>query len=284
MRGESAPARAARLFRENPWLTVEKARELTGLPLELLNQIYGPIDAERSLEREARRVERKLSREHRPCPLCDSGHGVPRNTLCWLPASAFMDPDGDPLKADPAKGEGFWFDDIGCSCSNNRCPARLMYPRDTIGEAEEAFRNGEFLERSFFPVEVDGKPRLATFADRWVKESMMDLIRRYGADKVGRFPRLNPGFVAEADMLVQLGEARDKGFSTELMCPRCGHMGEHRKAVSPITHRKDWWRVACRHCGARLRHAFPDPYQAARAFEAGEWDRDWIEEKKRGCE
>lgn len=264
----NARERASRLFREHSRMTVEKAHGITGLPTDTLKQILAPIDAERTLRREARRIERKLARGHCPCPLCRSGHGAAFSTMACLPSGSFATINGDPLA-----GEGM-FRMIGCSCSNSRCPACLLYPRDTIGEAEDAFKKGEFLKETFFTVEMDGWEILATFSRKHIQHGMMRLMREYGAGKVRRFPGINPEWIMQADMLVQIEKAKKEGFDTTMMCPECGHKGRLQRTPDYR------WTAACPHCKKRLEHGFPSPQLAQEAFEAGDWQRECKPEEK----
>ena len=49
--------------------------------------------------------------------------------------------------------------------------------------------------------------------------------------------------------------------------------GEYRKAISPITHTKTWWRVGCPYCKTRTRYSFPSQKEASEAFETGKLEK-----------
>lgn len=72
--------------------------------------------------------------------------------------------------------------------------------------------------------------------------------------------------------LDRMGDKYVDVFDTTLLCPNCGMKGEYRKAVSPITHTKTWWRVGCPYCKTRTRYSFPSQREAAEKFESAQLD------------
>lgn len=257
-RRESAPARARRMLEDGlPWRTVKEA---TGLPDATLDAIAAPILAEREL----RKTERRILRETQPCPLCGSGHAQPEHYTLMLHNIEVCGVRRD-----------FTADVHFCRCSNPRCPARLIYPRDSDMQAVEAFTQGRFTEPHPYRDADTGLPVYpnAGILVRQVRR----LLEQYPAEQVKRL-----GFKPEAVDRIALEADWDRmvfdpdAFDTTLMCPKCGHRGEYRKAVNPITHRRDetcWWRVGCPHCKTRTTHSFPTRQEAAEAFESGQFDR-----------
>lgn len=278
---ESAPSRARRMLEHG--CSIRDVCACTGLPESIVQRIAAPIqaireaekammDAERRISREQRRDENRRLRQLQPCPLCEVGHGILNN---YVLATRVATPDGGvhPICADVNY----------CECSNPRCIAQLMYPRDTPEEALQAFMEGRFAEPCAFRDQNSGlrlleseksvDRRIKRLFDQWTPEQ----VKRLGFDPK-RVDRL-----ALEHALDRVKNDPDE-LDTTLMCPNCGRKGEYRKATNPLTHSKGgdcWWRVACRGCGTRLKHAFPTQEEAAQAFENGDIERNPMEGRKR---
>ena len=279
---ESAPSRARRMLEQG--CSVEGVRKATGLPEDTIRRIAAPIQAIQQAERTVRNAELRIGREMRreenkrlraiqPCPLCATGHAEPNS---YTLMADIIDQQGDRV--------GVVADVNFCQCSNPRCVARLMYPRDTPQEAVRAFMEGRFAEPHPF---VDSRTGMRIMRSRaGVQSDIQRLLGRWDADEVKRLG-FDPRLVDRLAMEYTLDRVKNDPdeLSTELMCPNCGHKGEYRKAVNPVTHRKDagcWWRVACRHCGLRLAHAFPTQEDARIRFENGDVEAEPTIMRKEG--
>lgn len=251
------------------WDEVKKA---TGLPSDVLDVIAAPILAEREVRKAERRIlrerqdaERKRLREIQPCPLCSTGYARPEHYTLSIPN---VEVEG--------VGRGITADVHFCRCSNVRCIARLVFPRESDEEAIEAFVQGRFVERHPY---TDVKTGVRVYPNNVVLAYQVKwLIGEFSADEVKRLG-FNPEAVDRIAMEVEWDRMvfDPDAFDTTLMCPKCGMRGEYRKAVNPVTHRRGWdcwWRVGCPHCKARTRYSFPTREEAAAAFESGHLDRE----------
>lgn len=255
--------------------TPEEVHRATGLPMSTVNEIGRPILALREAEHEMAQAERRIIREQRreenkhlraiqPCPLCDTGHAVP-NSYTLIQQVTGTDGAPTPIQADVNY----------CECSNRRCVARLIYPRDSQEEAIEAFTQGRFAEPHPWVDQRTGRRLYLT--RNGLEREVRTLLAEHPASEVKRLG-LDPD---EVDRIaLELDWERmtkdPDAFDTTLMCPRCGRKGELRKAVNPVTHRRDhtcWWRAACPRCKLRTRHSFPTPEEAQDAFERNDLDR-----------
>lgn len=282
MRGESAPSRARRMLEHG--CSVEDVRRCTGLSESIIRQIAAPIQALREAERAVAEAELRVIREQcrekkqalrarQPCPLCSTGHAVPDS---YMLMTDIIDGQGERV--------GVAADVNYCSCSNQRCIARLMYPRDTPQEAIRAFVEGRFAEPHPFRNKLTGMVVIESPAS--TNRRIKQLFGRWTAEQVKRLG-FDPRLVDRLAMEYTLDRVKNDPdeLSTELMCPNCGHKGEYRKAVNPVTHRKDsgcWWRVACRNCGLRLAHAFPTQEDARIRFENGDVEAEPTIKRKEG--
>lgn len=259
--------------------TPEQACKQTGLPMSVIDRIAPPILKEVG-EREAiRDAERMLEQEHErilaeryPCPLCHKGHGVASGNTAFAYPKGFLrrlEPD------DHNEGRALfrpWF----ARCSNRRCVARLMFPRDTEQDALNAFTLGEWVEPHPFHSIDDGSEW--TWTNQGLACEVAAMLRDHTAEQVKRlgFNPIAVDEIANRRALLIARRAPWKAFDTTLMCPKCGAQGRYRKAVNPITHARTasdcWWRVGCPRCGARTANAFPTKAQAETVFENGDLD------------
>lgn len=271
---ESAPSRARRMIEQG--CSVENVRECTGLPENIVQQIAAPIlalreaektmrAAERRLESEQREKENRLLREQMPCPLCDTGHAVPNDYRLVLPGATVVAGEPSDIVADVHY----------CECSNPRCIAQLMYPRDTQVDAISAFILGQFsFPWSITDIHTGHRYRFSRWMmDKRIKEMFyrwpVEQVKRLGFDPQ-RIDRLAMEYSLERM------EQHPEGLDDVILCPKCGGECEYRKAVNPVTHEKRpcWWRVACKKCGVKTKYAFPTQREAETAFETSDFERN----------
>ena len=107
-----------------------------------------------------------------------------------------------------------------------------------------------------------------------IEQQILRYLAHWSAEQVKRLG-FDPKLVDTLAMQRTLDRMGDKYvdvFDTTLLCPNCGMKGEYRKAVSPITHTKTWWRVGCPYCKTRTRYSFPSQREAAEKFESAQLD------------
>lgn len=219
--------------------TIRRIASGTGLPVGIVAKIAEPIQREKaerealdSAERTLVAAERRIRREQAPCPLCNTGYAHPY-----------------------------------CECSNRRCIAHNIFPADSEQEAVERFVKGDFTHPGAYTDLHDGTRYVST--RRGVEDEIIRHLRHRPAEQVKRLG-FDPKLVDTLTLqwtLDRLGDA-DAGdmYDTTRICPHCGGTLEYRKAVSPVTRRKDWWRCACRSCGRRDNGSHPSGEEAREAF------------------
>lgn len=255
-------------------MTPERVMERTRLPKSVIDRIAPPIIAIREAEQAVERERERMLREEYPCPLCSKGHGVAvgGTIVGFLDGSVRRIGESDDVRPE---GSPF-FRPCWAHCSNRRCVARLMFPRDTEEEALKAFVAGEWIEPHPFVGLSDGS--LWEWTRAGLASRVSRLLDDYSTEQV-KLLGFNPVAVDELANRKALQAARydPAAWDTTLMCPKCGSKGRYRKAVNPITHSKEtwrcWWRVGCPKCGTRTVNAFPTREQAQAAFESGDLQR-----------
>ena len=121
-------------------MSPERVVERTRLPKSTIDRIAPPIlqeNAERAAIREAehavKREQQKILKEKYPCPLCHKGYGIADGGVL----TAFL--DGSVCRigtdADAASKGGAFFRPYYAHCSNKRCVAQLIFPRDSREDA-----------------------------------------------------------------------------------------------------------------------------------------------------
>ena len=162
-------------------------------------------------------------------------------------------------------------------CSYRRCPARLIFPRDTREEALRAFLLGEWIRPHPFVSVSDGSEW--TYTKQGLASAVSSLMNDYSPEQIKQLG-FNPIAVDELAnrRALRIAKFNPDAFDLTLMCPKCGSRGEFRKAVNPTNHSKEswccWWRVGCPRCGARTVNSFPTREQAQSAFEEGDLLRE----------
>lgn len=252
-RRRSAPERAAELIRSGA--SVESVSRETGLGVRIVRTIAEAVerqvgveraqeDAEKIVDAALRKAEAEERRRECPCRLCRTGYG----SVCYVAV----------IRSDV---RGYMAD-----CSNPRCPARLLYPRRTLEEAVAAFVGGRLLERPDYYRDDKGRAEF-TFVQRLLKNFPKERVEAMGAscDVVERALMMN-----QWDRMVRDPAAE---FDTKLMCRGCGERATLRRAVSPVTHTRTWWRVRCPGCGVGTRWSFPTKEAAVSAFDENDLER-----------
>lgn len=263
-------------------MSPEKVVERTRLPKSTIDRIAPPIlreNAEREAigeaERAVKREQERILKEKYPCPLCHKGYGIVSGGVL----TAFLDGSvcriGDEVET-AGKGSAF-FRPYYAHCSNKRCVAQLVFPRDSHEEALNAFVLGEWVKPYPF-VSVSDHSEW-TYTKQGLASVVSHLLDDYTPEQVKQLG-FNPAGVDEiaGRKLIQMAKFNPDAFDTTLMCPKCGGRGEFRKAVNPTNHSKEswccWWRVGCPKCGARTVNSFPTQEQAQSAFEADDLLRE----------
>lgn len=268
----------------------QKVQERTRLPKSTIDKIAPPILRENA-EREAiQEAERALKREHEkilkekyPCPLCYKGYGIVDGGAL----TAFLDGSVCRIGAeDETVGKGSpFFRPYYAHCSYRRCPARLIFPRDTREEALRAFLLGEWIRPHPFVSVSDGSEW--TYTKQGLASAVSSLMNDYSPEQIKQLG-FNPIAVDELAnrRALRIAKFNPDAFDLTLMCPKCGSRGEFRKAVNPTNHSKEswccWWRVGCPRCGARTVNSFPTREQAQSAFEEGDLLREPKIDKSEG--
>lgn len=253
--------------------TVESVAKQTGLPVDIVRQINEPIakrraeqDAVDAAERSMRKSEAKIMREQYPCPLCSTGHAEPHDCDTFLPLGFIHGGERD------GQMEGFWCHPYFCSCSNQRCIACNIFPSKSREEAVERFCAGDFAHEDDF-IELKTGKRYH-YSQYGIEQQILRYLAQWSAEQVkqlGFDPKL-VDTLAMQRTLDRMGDKYVDVFDTTLLCPNCGMKGEYRKATSPITHTKTWWRVGCPYCKTRTRYSFPSQREAAEKFESAQLD------------
>lgn len=253
--------------------TVESVAKQTGLPVDIVRQINEPIakrlaeqEAVDAAERSMRKAEAKIMREQYPCPLCSTGHAEPHDCDTFLPLGFIHGGERD------GQMDGFWCHPYFCSCSNQRCIACNIFPSKSREEAVERFCAGDFAHEDDF-IELKTGKRYH-YSQYGIEQQILRHLAHWSASQVKQLG-FDPKLVDTLAMQRTLDRMGDKFvdvFDTTLLCPNCGMKGEYRKAVSPITHTKTWWRVGCPYCKTRTRYSFPSQREAAEKFESAQLD------------
>lgn len=254
--------------------TVESVAKQTGLPVDIVRQINAPIakrraeqDAVDLAERSMRQAEAKILREQYPCPLCTTGHAEPHDCTTFLPIGFIHGGERDGQMG------GFWCHPYFCSCSNQRCIACNVFPSESREEAVERFCAGDFAHEDDF-IEL-GTGKRYHYSQYGIEQQILRYLAQWNASQVkqlGFDPKL-VDTLAMQRTLDRMGDKYAGVFDTTLLCPNCGMKGEYRKAISPITHTKTWWRVGCPYCKTRTRYSFPSQKEASEAFETGKLEK-----------
>lgn len=271
-RYHSRAERAADLLRSRR-STVDFVAKQTGLPVDIVRQINAPIakrraeqDAVDLAERSMRQAEAKILREQYPCPLCTTGHAEPHDCTTFLPIGFIHGGERDGQMG------GFWCHPYFCSCSNQRCIACNVFPSESREEAVERFCAGDFAHEDDF-IELKTGKRYH-YSQYGIEQQILRYLAHWSAEQVKRlgFDSKLVDTLAMQRTLDRMGDKYVDVFDTTLLCPNCGMKGEYRKAVSPITHTKTWWRVGCPYCKTRTRYSFPSQREAAEKFESAQLD------------
>lgn len=224
-------------------------------------------DAVDLAERSMRQAEAKILREQYPCPLCTTGHAEPHDCTTFLPIGFIHGGERDGQMV------GFWCHPYFCSCSNQRCIACNVFPSESREEAVERFCAGDFAHEDDF-IEL-GTGKRYHYSQYGIEQQILRYLAQWNASQVkqlGFDPKL-VDTLAMQRTLDRMGDKYAGVFDTTLLCPNCGMKGEYRKAISPITHTKTWWRVGCPYCKTRTRYSFPSQKEASEAFETGKLEK-----------
>ena len=259
----------------------QKVQERTRLPKSTIDRIAPPILRENAQRKAVEEAERAVEREHRkvlkekyPCPMCGKGYGVAEGGAM----TAFLNGAVQPVDSTDVPESSPFFRPYWAHCSNRRCIARLMFPRDTGEDALSAFVLGEWVRPYPFHSLKDGTEW--TWSQAGLRNEVIHLLADHTTEQVEQLGFNPPAVEKLANQLAlrRMELNPDEAFDTTLMCPKCGHKGEYRKAVNPVTHRKTswecWWRVGCPRCGARTVNSFPTQEQAQSAFEENDLLRE----------
>lgn len=262
-------------------LSPEKVAERTRLPQSVVDGIALPIlrqvaeyKAVREAELAVERERRKALKEKYPCLMCSRGYGIADGGIL----TAFLNRAVQPADSTAVPESSPFFRPWWAHCSNRRCIARLMFPRDTEEDALAAFVLGEWVRPHPFRGVEDGSEWVWTRAG--LRNKVIRLLADHTPEQVEQLGFNPPAVERLANQLALRHMELDpeKAFDTTLMCPRCGGRGQFRKAVNPHTHRKTaadcWWRVGCPRCGARTVNSFPTREQAQSAFEENDLLRE----------
>ena len=269
---DSRASRAAEMLRASRRAddtTIRRIASGTGLPVGIVAKIAEPIQREKAerealatAERTLAAAERRIRREQAPCPLCNTGYAHPFDCDTWVPVGWRQD-----LDTGEREPVGIWCHPYFCECSNRRCIAHNIFPADSEQEAVERFVKGDFTHPGAYTDLHDGTRYVST--RRGVEDEIIRQLRQHPAEQVKRLgfdPKLVDTLALQWT-LDRLGVANAGDmYDTTRICPHCGGTLEYRKAVSPITHRKNWWRCACRSCGRRDNGSHPSREEAREAF------------------
>lgn len=148
----------------------------------------------------------------------------------------------------------------------------IFSPAKSREEAVERFCAGDFAHEDDF-IELKTGKRYH-YSQYGIEQQILRYLAHWSAEQVKRlgFDSKLVDTLAMQRTLDRMGDKYVDVFDTTLLCPNCGMKGEYRKAVSPITHTKTWWRVGCPYCKTRTRYSFPSQREAAEKFESAQLD------------
>ena len=197
--------------------------------------------------------------------MLSTSHAEPHDCDTFLPLGFIHGGERD------GQMDGFWCHPYFCSCSNQRCIACNIFPSGSREEAVERFCAGDFAHEGEF-VELKTGKRYH-YSQYGIEQQILRYLAQLerGAGQRLGFDRTR-GHPGHATDIGSHGRQYVDVFDTTLLCPNCGMKGEYRKAVSPITHTKTWWRVGCPYCKTRTRYSFPSQREAAEKFESAQLD------------
>lgn len=255
-------------------LPPEEVVERTRLPKSTIDRIAPPILRENARQKAIEEAERAVEREYRkvlkekyPCPMCGKGYGIADGGV----TTAFLNGAVQPVDSTTIPKSSPFFRPYWAHCSNRRCIARLVFPRDSEEDALDAFVLGEWVRPHPFRSLKDGTEW--TWSQAGLRNEVIHLLADHTTKQVEQLGFNPPAVEKLANQLAlrRMELNPEEAFDTTLMCPKCGGRGQFRKAVNPVTHMKTswecWWRVGCPRCGARTVNSFPTQEQAQSAFE-----------------
>lgn len=165
----------------------QKVQERTRLPKSTIDKIAPPILQENADREAIQEAERALKREHEkilkekyPCPLCHKGYGIVDGGAL----TAFLNGSVCRIGAeDETVGKGSpFFRPYYAHCSYRRCPARLIFPRDTREEALRAFLLGEWIRPHPFVSVSDGSEW--TYTKQGLASAVSSLMNDYSPEQI----------------------------------------------------------------------------------------------------
>lgn len=166
-------------------LTPEEVVERTRLPKSVIDGIAPPILRENARQKAIEEAERAVEREYRkvlkekyPCPMCGKGYGIADGGV----TTAFLNGAVQPVDSTDVPESSPFFRPYWAHCSNRRCIARLMFPRDTEEDALDAFVLGEWVRPHPFRSLEDGTEW--TWSQAGLRNEVIHLLADHTTEQV----------------------------------------------------------------------------------------------------